>query len=145
VDDFERLGERVYLSTTAMNLAFALERVGRVAEAEAAVERSAQLSTPGDVVDVAGLAAVRAALAARRGDAQTALAELRLAVDTDVPLELFQLRGWIYETAVHVHARLGRRDEALAWGERALELMRRKGDVAWAARIEELLAELPTD
>jgi class 3 adenylate cyclase/tetratricopeptide (TPR) repeat protein len=145
VEDYERLGERVYLSTTAMNLAFALERVGRVAEAEAAVERSAQLSTPGDVVDVAGLAAVRAALAARRGDAQTALAELRLAVDTDEPLELFQLRGWIYETAVHVHARLGRRDEALAWGERALELMRRKGDVAWAARIEELLAELPTD
>jgi hypothetical protein len=97
------------------------------------------------VVDVAGLAAVRGARAARRGDAPTALAELRLAVDTDEPLELFQLRGWIYETAVHVHARLGRRDEALAWGERALELMRRKGDVAWAARIEELLAELPTD
>jgi class 3 adenylate cyclase/tetratricopeptide (TPR) repeat protein len=143
MEDYERLEERIYISTSGMNLAFALERVGRVAEAEAAVERSEQLSAPGDVVDVAGLAAVRAALASRRGDAETALAELRLAIETDEPLELFQLRGWIYETAVHVHARLGQRDEALAWGKRALELMSHKGDVAWGARIGELLAELP--
>jgi class 3 adenylate cyclase/tetratricopeptide (TPR) repeat protein len=144
VEEYERLGERIYVSTTAMNLAFAFERLGRIEEAEAALERAEQLSRPGDVVDDAGLACVRAALAARRGDSETALAELQHAIETDEPLELFQLRGWIYETAVHVHARLGHRDEALTWGERALELMEQKGDVAWAARVRELLADLPT-
>jgi tetratricopeptide (TPR) repeat protein len=142
VAELEELGERAYLSTTVMNLAMLLERLGDVDEAARLVARAEELTQPDDVVDAGGLAWLGALLAARRDDDAEALAALERALAIAEPLEFFQLKASTYVAAARTYLFLGRRDDARAWADKALRHLEAKGDVAWADRVRELVVQL---
>jgi class 3 adenylate cyclase/tetratricopeptide (TPR) repeat protein len=138
----EELHALAFLSTTYMDLGRCLADLGRDDDAQRARERARELTSPDDVIDVVGLAALDAVLRGRRGElaeaqelAQQALARVEEADMVDLRLKT----RW---SAAEVFQRAGRIDEAKTLLEESVQLADRYEHVVAAQRARERLAAL---
>jgi tetratricopeptide (TPR) repeat protein len=138
----EAIGERGRRSTIAAQLAEALYRLDRKAEAEHFADLSLELTSPDDIASQARGRAVKAKLLAAKGDYEAADHLAREAVglsdDTD---DLFQ-RGQVLMALAEV-LRLGGRDaDAVPVLQQAVEVSERKGNIVTAREARARLAGL---
>ncbi|MBA3364598.1 MAG: hypothetical protein H0U03_02255 [Actinobacteria bacterium] len=137
-----RLGERSFRSTTALYYGDVLYELHRDAEAAAACDLAEELSPPDDIVNEAGIRAVRARLLARHGvhDDARSLAEeaWQIAERTDY----YHLRTYVLEALAEVRLRAGDRDAARAAAEQADAEWHAKGALVRPIPLQRLLAEL---
>jgi tetratricopeptide (TPR) repeat protein len=141
----EAIGERSRRSTVAAQLADALYRLDRKADAEHFANLSLELTSRDDVASQARGRAVKAKLLAAQGDYEAAYDLAREAVglsdDTD---DLFQ-RGQILMALAEV-LRLGGRDaDAIPVLRQVVEVSERKGNVVTAQEARASLAGLNAD
>jgi tetratricopeptide (TPR) repeat protein len=135
-------GQEGYLSTTLIDYAAVVHALGDPDEAERLVAEGTEMGGPDDVVNFTKGRAVRAVIAAERGDDTAALELAESSVDyafrTDFPHE----QGNALETLGRVHRSAGRNDDARAAYQRAGEIWERYGWTANAKRVRELLVQL---
>jgi class 3 adenylate cyclase/tetratricopeptide (TPR) repeat protein len=141
-EQFKRLGDRRYLSTTVLNLVLVLLDLERIEEAETWLEVAIAEMNPADVVDTAYTHAARGRIAALRGDYARGIEQAERAVEIAERTDFFDVRTNMNLQHGHVLALAGRGNEAAAAYQRGLEIARAKGATAWTKQIEALLAEL---
>ena len=138
----EELGDRSFRSTSTIRLADALFEAGELVEAEERAIEGEQLGAAEDVVNYAYGRGVRARIAVARGETDDALAlardALRYAYETDFPA----VHAVVHRTLADALAAAGRRDEAAAELERAIERFESYGNAFEADRTRALLVEL---
>jgi len=141
---FRSLGETGFLSSSVGQLGEALCRQGRFDEAEEASRECESLTQPGDVISEIVWRTVRAQVLAHRGELDEALQLVGEAVDwveqTDSPDNIAS----VYACKAGVLKQAGRRDEALAALEHALNLYEQKGYRPLVEQTQAELAELRT-
>lgn len=135
-------GQEGYLSTTLIDYAEVVHALGDADEAERLVAEGTEMGGPQDVVNFTKGCAVRAAIAAERGDDAAALELAESSVEYAFRTDFTHEHGNALETLGRVHRSAGRRDEAHAAYERAAEIWERYGWTSNAKRIRELLVEL---
>jgi tetratricopeptide (TPR) repeat protein len=138
---YERLaeiGELSWLSTIAGLLAEAVHRQGRDDEAEELATASERSAGAEDAYSHALLRAVRAKIAARRGDGETAVRCARSAVELADTTDFVHLRVHARLAAAAAHWSAG--EDAVPPLREALALAETKGSVADAARAREQIA-----
>jgi class 3 adenylate cyclase/tetratricopeptide (TPR) repeat protein len=140
VEELEELNDRMYLSTHLMELGRCLAERGKDEEAQRALERSQEVTSPEDIVDVVGLASLEAVLRARRGEldeaqelASRALARVEETDHVGMRLDTRWSAAKVFELA-------GRGDEAKALLEESIEIAERYGHLVAAERARERLA-----
>jgi tetratricopeptide (TPR) repeat protein len=141
-DELRALGETGFLSTNLGYLADALYQLGRLDEADAATRESEETSNPSDAASQAIWRSVRARILARRGSFDEAERLAREAVAWNEMTDGIDQTGSSYAALGEVLELAGRREEAVAAYEHALDLFARKGHEPNAARTRALLAEL---
>ena len=134
-DALGTLGEKYLRSTIAGLLAEAVYQQGRFAEATQLTQVVRELASEDDSASQMHWRTVEAKLAARRGDAETALTlageALALAQEVDSPA----LAAGVQVDTGEVHILNGHPESAGPPWREALELFERKGDVVSAARL----------
>jgi hypothetical protein len=134
IDELQRLGDRSFLSTVALNLAYLLERQGRDDESRELCLLARDRTLPEDMTNFVMADAIEARLAARRGYFDEAETLARRAVDLAASTDFVDLRGMISQAPLaEVLALRGKQDEAAAAAAEALAVHRAKEDVAYAA------------
>jgi tetratricopeptide (TPR) repeat protein len=138
----EDLNDRAYLSTTYMELGTSLAELGDDEEAQRALERACELTSPDDMIDVVGIALLKGLLKARRGEFDEAQELAREALERidetdDVNLQLRTRR-----IAAEVLRETGRSDDARALLQEIVERAERYGHVTIARQARERLATL---
>jgi class 3 adenylate cyclase len=138
----EKSGSTGSLATTASRLGHVLCRLGRYDDAEDFAEKGCRLSDPADV-DSQGtwrqaMALVRSARGEHAAAESLAREALSWAERSDSPLYL----GEVYADLAEVLEAAGRRDEAVAAWQEALDLYERKEIVPYVRRVRERLAAL---
>jgi class 3 adenylate cyclase/tetratricopeptide (TPR) repeat protein len=141
-EGFQRLGDRRYLGTMALNLVLVLLDLGQTDEAERWLEDALAEVNPADVVDAAFSAAARGRIAALRGEHEVGIQRAERAVELAETTDFSDVRTAMNLQHAAVLALVGRRDDAAAAYDRAIEITRAKGATAWTKEIERLLAEL---
>jgi class 3 adenylate cyclase/tetratricopeptide (TPR) repeat protein len=138
----EALGESSYRSTIMITISQTLYALGEREEAERVAIAGEELGAAEDVVNFALGRAVRASIAADEGrtaEAERLAAEaLHYALLTDFP----SMHAVAYKAVAHVARRAGRREDARAALERALELFESLGNAVESDRTRELLVQL---
>jgi tetratricopeptide (TPR) repeat protein len=142
VERLERLGEQGFLSSMTGQLAEALYRQGRYDEAEEAAQRTAELAMADDFDSRYHSRTVQARVHARRGEFDEAERLAREAVDIAGQTDWYAQRGEAAGALGEVLELAGRRDEARAAYEQAVELFERKGSVPDADSMRRRLADL---
>lgn len=139
----ERMGERGWMSTNAAQLADGLLAAGNDDEAAHWASRALELGDASDAVTQAMARSVRARLAARRGDADVARAEISdvLAITADMQAPLTQ--GKVAVDAADVYTVIGDFGAAAGQLRRAIDIYTAKGATVEAALAVEALAALP--
>ncbi len=143
--DFEALdamGERNYIATTAAYLAFALILQGRYEEAETFVRFSEETAAQDDLTSQYLWRQFRARLLSHDGHHDEAIALAREAVELTDATEEVESQGNARLDLAHVLAEAGRRDEAKASLEEALDRFERKGVVVLVDDVHRRLAAL---
>jgi class 3 adenylate cyclase/tetratricopeptide (TPR) repeat protein len=137
------MGETGRFSTLAMMLSDALYDLGRYDEALAWAEESKEFTSPEDLVAQADWRRGRAKVLARRGELVPAeeLVREALGFAEQSPDDFHLIVKTLMGVAEVLHL-AGQSAEAAASAERALELEERKGNLAGAARVRELLEML---
>ena len=138
----EELGERSWLSTAAGMLAQALYALDRTEEAEAEAVRAAELGAQDDAMTQMLWRQVKAKVLARRGEWAEAERLAREAIAVGEETDMINAQGDAYGDFAEVLTLAGKRDEARAALEQALELFERKGNLVMAGRMRARLAEL---
>ena len=141
-DELERLGERAYRSTCTAFLADALHADGRGDEAEQVAAAAEAESAADDSVNFAVARAVRARVAADRGDIESArrLAESALAYAFRMDMPTVQADALCAQAYV-LRASGSRAEAATAFAE-AISLYEWKGEFAAAAYARRRLADV---
>jgi tetratricopeptide (TPR) repeat protein len=143
VDQLQRLDDRAFLSTVALNLADLLERQGRDDEARELCVLARERTLVGDVTNFVMAAAIEARLAAKSGQLEQAEALARHAVELGESTDLVDVRGMYSQAALaEVLALRGKQDEAVTAAAKALAVHRAKEDVAYAAVLRDRFLEL---
>ena len=129
-----RMGEKSYLSTVAAYLAEAVYAQGRYEEAEELSRESQEAADSGDALSQMLWRTIRGKLLARRGDAEQAvkLAEEALAVAAGTSGARPSVN--VYLEAAEIFNLLGRRPDAEALIEKAVNLYEETGDTLLARR-----------
>lgn len=125
----QSVGDTVYLSTYAAELALTLAETGRIEEALALADLSRTSTADGDIESQIGWRLARAQALAARGDVDEAEELARTAVDLerrDSPVN----HGQALVVLAEILQRAGKTDDAQAATERALHEFRRKGSQA---------------
>jgi tetratricopeptide (TPR) repeat protein len=143
-DGLGRLGETGFRSTVGTLLADALERLGRVDEAEAVLRECEAIAQEEDFDPQARIRSVRARLLARRGNLAQAESLAREAVAIMAPTDYLDYKGHAYFALADVLTTAGRRDEAAQALTEAAALFEQKGDVVSSARAHAQLDALRT-
>jgi class 3 adenylate cyclase/tetratricopeptide (TPR) repeat protein len=138
----QRFGQSAYLSTSLIEYAGLRYDRGELDEAERLAVEGEEMGDVEDIINFSRGRALRARIAADRGDEDKAMALAQNAFDyafrTDFPSE----HGEAWEALAHVHRRAGRLDEARkAYGE-AASIWTQYGWTANADRVRRLLEEL---
>ena len=139
---FAELGEKGYLSTAAGNLAQALYAVDRLEEAETWAGRAAELGDSDDVFTGLLWRRVRAKVLARRGEHAEAEQLAHEAIAIGEATDFLKVKGDGYADLAEVLLLGGKRIEAAAALEQALERHERKENLASAERTRARLDEL---
>ena len=145
VEVLERLGERSYLSTTAVLLAQVLVEQGRHDEAERWTQLAREAGAVDDIATQAGWRSQLARVLARRGELVEAERLAHEGIELVEPTDGFDWRGEAYFALAEVHRAAGRFPEAAQAAARALAEWERKGAVRCVQRARALLAELRGD
>jgi ATP/maltotriose-dependent transcriptional regulator MalT len=137
--ELAEVDERYFRSSIVAALARVLLHEGKFEEAALHADLAAALADPDDTDPQVLWRSVRAALDARNGDADAAVATMdeavRLAHETDDPI----LQADVLLDQSELYRMLGREESAEPPLRAALELFVRKGDVVSANRIRERL------
>jgi class 3 adenylate cyclase/tetratricopeptide (TPR) repeat protein len=142
---YERLkamGEKAYLSTTAAYLAEAVYQQGRLEEADTFTRISEETADPRDLASQIGWRSARAKILARQGQTEEAEGLATDALVLAQGTDFLDMQADALMALAEVLAGAGRRDEAGAAVEQALELHERKGSVIRTERARAFLAEL---
>jgi class 3 adenylate cyclase/tetratricopeptide (TPR) repeat protein len=129
IDELERLGGTGFLSTTVGLLAETLYRQGRYDEAEELAGRTAELAMADDFDPLFRWRAVRARVLAQRGEFLEAEKLAREGVDIVEETDWHLHRGDAFTALGEVLELAGRRDEARAVYEQAIEAFELKGSL----------------
>jgi len=138
----EELGAQSYLSTAAGTLARALYALDRLDEADAWTVRAEELGASDDAFTQLVWRQVRAKVLARRGQHAESERLAREAVAIGEGTEFVTGQGDANADLAEVLLLGGRRDEAVAALETAIERYERKGNLVSAQRARARLAEL---
>jgi class 3 adenylate cyclase/tetratricopeptide (TPR) repeat protein len=133
MDEFERLNDRGFRSTLAVNLAEFLLYEGRVDEAREVTALARELTAPDDVTNLVHLHFLDGALLAHDGRLEEAEPEGRRAVDLADTTDHVDQRATARIYLAITLARAGRRAEAVALANEAFALVEAKGDVTGLA------------
>jgi class 3 adenylate cyclase/tetratricopeptide (TPR) repeat protein len=133
MDEFERLSDRSFRSTLAVNLADFLLYEGRVDEAREVTALARELTAPDDVTNLVHLHFLEGALLAHDGRLEEAEPEGRRAVDLADTTDHVDQRATARIYLAITLARAGRRSEAVVLANEALALFEAKGDVTGLA------------
>jgi ATP/maltotriose-dependent transcriptional regulator MalT len=139
VSTLEELGDRVYLSTHAMQLGMCLAERGKDEEARRALERAQEVTSADDVADVVGLGALEAILRARRGELEEAQELASRALARVEETDHVGMRLDTRWSTAEVFQRAGRGDEARALLEESIEIAERYGHLVAAERARKRL------
>jgi class 3 adenylate cyclase/tetratricopeptide (TPR) repeat protein len=142
VERLEELNDRAYLSTTYMELGTCLAQLGRDDEAQGALERARDLTSPDDMVDVVGIAALDALLKAHRGEIEKAQELARDAVARIDETDNVELQLRTRQIAADALQLTGRSDEARSLLQESVDLAEQYGHVTAAQFARERLAAL---
>ena len=141
-ETLESLGESSYRSTIIITISQTLYALGNWEEAERVAIAGEVLGAAEDVVNFALGRAVRASIAADQGRAdeadRLAAESLHYALLTDFP----SMHAAAYKGVAHVARSAGRREDARAALEQALERYESVGNVVESDRTRELLVQL---
>jgi tetratricopeptide (TPR) repeat protein len=129
MDEFERLNDRGFRSTLAVNLADFLLYEGRVDEAREVTALARELTAPDDVTNLVHLHFLDGALLAHDGWLEDAETEGRRAVDLADTTDHVDQRATARVYLAITLARAGRRAEAVSLANEGLALIEAKGDV----------------
>jgi tetratricopeptide (TPR) repeat protein len=135
-------GQGGYVSTALIDYAETLLARGDATEAERLAEEGEASGGPDDLVNFSKGRALRARVAADRGEDQVALELAHSARDYAYRTDFPSQHGGTHEALGYVHRRAGRGDDARTEYERALEIWQRYGWAANEKRVRELLEEL---
>jgi len=139
-DALERVGDRAFLPTVALELASCLVRQERDDEALSLLALARERTLPEDTVNFIYLSAIEAMLAARQGRLEEAEQLARRSLDLAETTDFFALRGMRARgTVAEILALCGKHDEAAAVAAEAIALHDAKGDVAGVASLREQL------
>jgi class 3 adenylate cyclase/tetratricopeptide (TPR) repeat protein len=142
IEELLGLGMTSFRSTTTINFAEILYRIGEVEEAERLAIEGEELGAAEDVVNFAWGRGLRAKIAADRGDHAAAETLGRDAVDNAYKTDFPSVHATAHEALAHVLASSGRTAEARTELERALDLWSHYNFRMQAERTRELLVEL---
>jgi hypothetical protein len=145
IEILQSIGETGVLSTLAGMRAAILYRLGRRAEAEAAILMAQEAGSPQDIATQVGWRVVAAQLAADDGRVTDADRLIGEAVELIEPTDFLEMRGAAFGALAHVEARSGRPDAWRAALERALAEHEQKGNLVDATRVREQLAAGPPE
>jgi class 3 adenylate cyclase/tetratricopeptide (TPR) repeat protein len=134
IDELQRLDDRAFLSTVALNLADLLERQGRDDEPRELCVLARERTLAEDITNFVMADAIEARLAAKSGELEQAEALARHGVELAGSTDFVDLRGMYSQAALaEVLALRGKQDEAVASAAEALAVHRAKEDLAYAA------------
>jgi class 3 adenylate cyclase/tetratricopeptide (TPR) repeat protein len=139
---FEDLGESLFLSTAAGQLARSLCLLGRLDEAEEWALRARELGAADDVWTQTLWRQALASVLARRGEHAEAERLAREAVAIGDGTDILDMQGDAYADLAEVLLLSGKPGEAVAALEQALERFERKGNLVMAGRMRERRAGL---
>jgi len=139
--NLERMGNRAHLATRAAELADVLWLRGCDNEAEDWVSRALELGASDDIPTQISWRCAAGKLLARRGEAAEAQRLLRDGIRLSDTTDALNQQARTRLDLAQVIAIAGRRAEASALAEAAVELFERKGNAAAAGRAKALLQE----
>jgi class 3 adenylate cyclase/tetratricopeptide (TPR) repeat protein len=142
VELLERIRDRSYHGTVALNLADLYYNLGRFDEARELCASARETTEPSDLINFVMVDAIEGSLLAREGRLEEAIEQCRRGVErtegSDGLENLAIPRRYLAETLFLA----GRTSEAARVGAEALEIRDAKGDATGAARTRELFAQL---
>ena len=138
----ERLEDRGFHPTVALQLAELMYCEGRYDEVETLCAKGRASTTSEDVVNFVYLDMVEGCVCARRGQHAEAEERVRRAVALAETTDFYWLRGTTRLRLSEAFALMGRMDEASEEGAAGLAHFDAKGDITNAALSRERLAEL---
>ena len=142
LEQLTELGEHAYASTVAADLANCLLTLGRDEEAEAALLTARELCPPGDIGTIVNADLAEARLHLRRGRLEDAERVVDRSLEVAATTDFWEYRGAGHEVRALILVAGGRRAEAAAALETALQAYRAKGASVAEGRARALLAEL---
>ena len=143
LEELERIGDRYFLPTVAVELAEALVHRGVREDEIASLSASArEKSLPEDFVNFVYVDGIDAVLHARRGNLGEAAPLARRSLEGAADMDHFDVLGTVRLLAAETLDRCGEHEEAAGLASSALAVFEQKGDLtgtAWArARLQEL-------
>ncbi|MBM2823256.1 MAG: Zinc-ribbon protein [Thermoleophilia bacterium] len=138
----ERIGDRSYYPTTALQLARCLYEQERYDEVGRLCEAARDTTGADDLVNFVELAGLEGGLLARRGRHEEAGEHARRAVELAETTDFFEKRAWARLMLAETLALAGRTAEASDEAAVGLAHFDAKGDVTGAARARERLVKL---
>jgi class 3 adenylate cyclase/tetratricopeptide (TPR) repeat protein len=143
LEELERLGDRFFYSTVALELAGCLVRQENVEVARALCGTARERTLPEDTVNFIFLNEVESYIAAKAGDLDEGERLARQAVDLAETTDFFQLRGMRSRGALaEILALRGETDEAATVAAEAIAHHENKGDVAGVAVLRKHFADI---
>ena len=140
-EELERLGDRAFLPTIALDLAQCVMRQGRDEEARALCDFAREGTLPDDTINFLYLDATGAHLAAREGRLEEAERLARRGLELADTTDFFGARGMRARgTIAEILELCGKADEAAAVAGQGIAIHEAKGDVAGAAALREQLS-----
>jgi predicted ATPase len=141
-DALTEMGEQAFLSTTAAFLARAVFVQGRLDEAEALAQQSAELAEPGDLLTQVMWRGVQARVMASRGQLDAAEELAREAASLAEETDFVVYRGDALVDLAHILQKAGRTEEAAASAAAGLDLHHQKGNLVTADAVRSELGVL---
>src|SRR5438270_5132064 len=142
VANLEALGDKSFRSTALVRLADALYFAGELDEAEQRAVEGEELGAAEDIINYAYGRCVRSRIAVDRGNLDEAESLARSGLDYAYMSDFPWMHAYAHSDLGNVLAAQGRRDEARAELERAIQRFESFGNVAEADRTRKLLVEL---
>ncbi len=140
-EELERLGDRSFLPTVALDLAQCVMRQGRVDEAGALCDLARERTIPDDTINFLYLDSTEAHLAAGEGRLEDAERLARRSLELADTTDFFGARGMRARGSLaEILALCGKRDEAAAVASEGVAIHEAKGDVTGAAAVREQLS-----
>jgi class 3 adenylate cyclase/tetratricopeptide (TPR) repeat protein len=133
MEELERLGERQFGPTVALELAACLYHQGRYDETRALCAASRARSLPDDVANMIFLDALEGALLAHDGRLEEGEAVTRRGLELSDTTDLFQMRAHARTGLAEVLALAGKREEAVTIAAECIAIHDDKGDVTGSA------------